>query len=96
MWFAKNSRIRANTNIPRISVATPMLLRMLNNRTPKALIRVVMTSVRRLMNVNIVVNPIGDGESRNGVSPTGPPWMPSMTNATMTATAVTVTTCAQK
>ena len=48
------------------------------------------------MNVNIVVMPIGSFESRNGVSPTGPPWMPSITKATMTATAVTVTTWAQK
>ncbi len=57
---------------------------------------VVSRSVAREMNVNIVVRPVGSGESRNGTSPTGPAWMPSMTKATMTATAVTVTTCAQK
>ena len=94
-WFAKNSRMRAKKNIPMISVATPMLLRIDSSRTPNALIRVVTTSVARDTNVNIVVIPVGSGESRNGVSPTGP-WMPSMTNATMTATAVTVTTWAQK
>ncbi len=59
--------------IPRISVPTPMLLRIDSNRTPKALIRVVATSVVSEMNVNIVVSPVGSFESRNGVSPTGPP-----------------------
>ena len=32
--WAKNSRISANTTIPRISVATPMLLRIDSSRTP--------------------------------------------------------------
>ena len=46
--------------------------------------------------MNIVVIPVGSGESRNA-EPSGiAPWMPSITKATMTATAVTVTTCAQK
>ena len=95
--FAKNSRISAKTNIPRISVPTPMLLRNDSSRTPYALIRVVMTSVVSEMNVNIVVSPVGSGESRKATWPALPgPWMPSMTYATMTATAVTVTTWAQK
>ena len=87
--------MRAKKNIPMISVATPRLLRNDSSRTPNALIAVVTTSVISEMNVNIVVMPVGSGESRNGTSPTGP-WIPSITNATMTATAVTVTTWAQK
>jgi hypothetical protein len=95
-WLlAKNSRTSAKTTMPRISVATPMLLRIESRRTPYALMSVVTTSVMSEMNVNIDVRPVGSGVSRNAVSPTGP-WIPSMTNATMTATAVTVTTWAQK
>ncbi len=45
------------------------------------------------MKVNIVVMPVGSGESRN---PFGLPSTPSTANATITATAVTVTTWAQK
>ena len=42
-----------------------MLLRADKIRTPNALIIVVMTSVGNEMNVNIVVSPVGSGESRN-------------------------------
>ena len=52
-----------------------------------------MMSVTSEMNVNIVVRPVGSLESRN---PSPICLMPSMTYATMTATAVTVTTWAQK
>ena len=49
------------------------------------------------MKVNMVVKPPGAGESRNSTSPTvGLPSRPSTANATITATAVTVTTWAQK
>ena len=76
---------------------TPMLLRIDISRTPNALISVVAVSAASEMNVNIVVRPVGSGESRNAVCPSGfGPWMPSITKATMTATAVTVTTWAQK
>ena len=45
----------------------------------------------------MVVKPPGEGESRNSTSPTGGlPSSPSTAKATMTATAVTVTTWAQK
>ncbi len=78
-------------------MATPMLLRSASSRTPKALIRVVSTRATIEMNVNIVVRPVGSGESRNAVSPTtGLPSSPSTAKATMTATADTVKTWAQK
>ena len=35
LMFAKNSRMSAKTSMPRISVATPMLLRIDSSRTPK-------------------------------------------------------------
>ena len=60
---------------------------------------VVMIRVPMAMNVNIDVNPPGLGESRNATSPVVPtsePWRPSTTKATITATALTVTTWAQK
>jgi len=66
-WFAKNNRINAKTNIPRISVPTPMLFRIESNRTPYALITVVITRVTSDTNVNIVVRPVGSGESRNAL-----------------------------
>ena len=46
------------------------------------------------MNVNIVVSPERDGRVEE--APARRRLMPSITNATMTATAVTVTTWAQK
>ena len=91
-WFAKNNRMSAKTSIPRISVATPMLLRIATRRTPNALMIVVMTSVKIAMNVNMSLTPSGDGLARKSFSP----MIPSTTKATMQATAVTVTTWAQK
>ena len=91
-WFAKNSRIRANTTMPRISVATPMLLSVATRRTPAELMIVVSTSVASAINVNMLTDGISEGLSRNPCWPISP----SMTNATMQATAVTVTTWAQK
>ncbi len=57
---------------------------------------VVTTSVARAMNVNIVVRPVGSTESRKPSPPKVAEWIESMTKATMTATAVTVRTPAQK
>ena len=91
-WLAKNSRMSAKTSIPRISVATPMLLSVATSRTPNALIRVVMIKVVMAMNVNMSLTPSGDGLARKSFSP----MIPSTTKATMQATAVTVTTWAQK
>ena len=97
--LAKMSRITPNTSIPRISVATPILLRIASRRTPQALMIVVITRVPIAMKTNIDVKPPGAGESRKATSPVVPPaaaWIESITNATMTATALTVTTWAQK
>ena len=58
-----------------------------------------MISVPMAMNVNIEVNPPGLAVSRKATSPVFPtsdPWSASTTKATMTATALTVTTWAQK
>ena len=51
-----------------------------------------MTSVVMAMNVNMSLTPSGDGLARKSVWP----MIPSTTKATMQATAVTVTTWAQK
>ncbi len=69
-----------------------MLLSVATSRTPNALMSVVMTSVVMAMNVNMSLTPSGDGLARKSFSP----MIPSTTKATMQATAVTVTTCAQK
>ncbi len=89
-WLAKKSRIRANTSMPTISAATPMLLRTARIRTPAMLTMVEMTSVSRPRNCWL---------SRPGTTE-GSPSLKFMiverTSGTVTATAVTVTTPAQK
>ena len=91
--FAKNSRMSANTSMPEDSVATPMLLRMASKLHAERVDQRVMISVVERDEREHVVTPSGDGLSRK---PSAWPMIPSTTNATITATAVTVTTWAQK
>ena len=74
---------------------TPMLLRIDISRTPNALMSVVAVSAASEMNVNI--RQAGRiGESRNAVLPLGLGPGAVVTKATITATAVTVTTWANR
>ena len=89
-WFAKISRIRAKITMPTISAATPMLLMIARRRMPKALMIVVVIRVTIAQKTRLLAMPIGLGSvSLN-------PKMLDMTSGTVPATAVTVTTPAQK
>src|SRR3954453_2745849 len=90
-WFRKKmSRIRANTTIARISAPTPMLLTIDSSRTPKALMTVVVTRVSRATKIDIDQGPTGAGDAGSN------PAMLDSTSGTVIATAVTVSTPAQK
>ncbi len=89
-WLAKTSRTRANTTIPRISAATPMLLRVVSSRTPKALMTVETRSAISARNDQVLKNGIRLGAARSI------PKRGDMTYGTVAATAVTVSAPAQK
>ena len=62
-WFAKNSRIKAKTSIPRISAPTPMLLMIDSRRTPAMLMIVVVKRAMSPMNDCMSSDGIGDGSA---------------------------------
>ena len=72
-----------------------MLFMIASRRTPKALIAVVITSVVTEMKVNMFVKPNGGGRVEERL-PVGVEPQHTSTEPTMTATALTVTTWAQK
>ena len=84
------SRINANTTMPRISAPTPRLFTIDRSRIPNALITVVVIRVTSAMNTLIVNAGIGEGEARSK------PKMLESTSGTVIATAVVVSTPAQK
>ena len=73
-----------------ISAATPMLLTTDRMRTPNALMSVVLTRVSTAQNTWLFMTPIGEG------SLSLKPRIVESTSGTVTATAVTVRTPAQK
>ena len=76
--------------MPRISAATPMLLMNASSRTPITLIAVVVTSAASAVNCHRSRPGTGDGAARSK------PTTDDSTSGTVAATAVTVTTPAQK
>ena len=89
-WFAKKSRNRAKNSMPTISAPTPMLLIKARSRTPMELIKVVETRVSSPTNCHMSRPGIGDALPRSK------PMIVDSTSGTVAATAVTVTTPAQK
>ena len=89
-WFAKKSRIRAKNSMPTISAPTPMLLIRARSRTPIELITVVVTSVASPTNCHMSSPGTGEAMARSK------PRIVESTSGTVAATAVTVTTPAQK
>ncbi len=80
----------ANTAMPRISAPTPTLLMIARSRTPKALMIVVEIRVINAQKIRLFRPGTGLG------SPSAKPKMLDITSGTVPATAVTVTTPAQK
>jgi len=89
-WLAKISSTSAKTIMPRISAATPMLLRKVSSRTPTELISVDTSRARIDRNDHMFRKAIGLGAYRSIDQ------SDDMTYGTVAATAVTVSAPAQK